>query len=124
MFMDYPNAVLGLNQDNQDLHSDRIKLWKDFNICWLALGQKQKDATLEMIKSRTKPPNLLPVEALEGMIEELLSLCDQIEPHGLVDYDMGVWEEEIVSVFTQCVDLLQQNERTQTTAQRSSSTRI
>lgn len=40
------------------------------------------------------------------MVEELISLCDQIEQHGLVDYDMGVWEEQIVTLYSQCLDLL------------------
>ena len=43
---------------------------------------------------------------MSGMIDELVKLCDEIEPHGLVDYEMGVWEEQIVNVFMQCLDLL------------------
>jgi hypothetical protein len=40
------------------------------------------------------------------MVDELIRLCDLIGQHGLVDYDRGVWEEEITSVFSQCLDLL------------------
>lgn len=34
---------------------------------------------------------------MEDMGEELIRLCDKLEPHGLVDYQMGIWEEEILS---------------------------
>lgn len=58
------------------------------------------------------------------MGRELIRLCDGTETYGLVDYQMGVWEEEIISgrsiivsftdatradstvVLTQCLDLL------------------
>jgi hypothetical protein len=34
---------------------------------------------------------------MEDLGEELIRLCDKLEPHGLVDYQMGIWEEEILS---------------------------
>ena len=40
--------------------------------------------------------NLLPKESLEEMGNELVSLCDGLEKYGLVDYQMGVSEQEIV----------------------------
>lgn len=48
---------------------------------------------------------MLTAKQLQAMVEELINLCDNIEPHGLVDYDMGVWEEQIIHIFTQCLDL-------------------
>jgi hypothetical protein len=42
------------------------------------------------------PRELLRGEFLERMGRELVRLCDNIERHGLVDYQMGVWEEEII----------------------------
>ena len=88
-------------------------MWKDFNICWLALGQKQKDLTEEAMHYRTSAPNIIRSESLQAMIDELIKLCDAIEQHGLVDYDRGVWEEEIVNVFSQCLDLLLADSSTQ-----------
>lgn len=44
-------------------------------------------------------------------MDKLIQLCDQIEKYGLVDYELGIWEEQIVGVFTQCLDLLQQEQR-------------
>lgn len=33
---------------------------------------------------------------MEAMGKALIQLCDQLEQHGLVDYQMGIWEEEIL----------------------------
>lgn len=34
--------------------------------------------------------------ALERLGDEVVKFCDDFEPHGLVDYQMGFWEEEIM----------------------------
>ncbi len=118
---------LGLTKDEEELHGERIKLWNDFNTCWLAVLQKQKDTTQEMIdlgQPPVPPQSYLQEDFLEKMGRELVRLCDGMERHGLVDYQMGVWEEEIISsrsiiafsciskadstvVLTQCLDLLE-----------------
>lgn len=36
-------------------------------------------------------------EELVKMGKELVRLCDGIERHGLVDYQYGVWEEQILT---------------------------
>lgn len=63
-----------------------------------------------MRRYRSSTSNIVTSETLQAMIDELVRLCDLIEQHGLVDYDRGVWEEEIVSLFSQCVDLLEPGE--------------
>lgn len=40
--------------------------------------------------------SLVPQEELEKMAKELIKYCDNIERHGLVDYQYGVWEEQII----------------------------
>lgn len=40
---------------------------------------------------------------LERLSSELVRLCDSVEKHGLVDYQMGVAEEEIME-RTFCFD--------------------
>ena len=35
-------------------------------------------------------------QSLEHLTRQLIRLCDEVELHGLVDYQMGVAEEEIV----------------------------
>jgi hypothetical protein len=41
--------------------------------------------------------SLIQRDRMETMGKELIQLCDQLEQHGLVDYQMGIWEEEILS---------------------------
>jgi hypothetical protein len=76
-----------------------MKLWNEFNTCWLAVLQKEKDMILEFNEagqSPQPPQGIIPEESLERMGRELIRLCDSMERHGLVDYQMGVWEEEII----------------------------
>ncbi|KAL8843111.1 MAG: hypothetical protein Q9170_000241 [Blastenia crenularia] len=126
-----PNAKeLGLVSDNQSPREERLKVWTEFNTCWLAVLQRQKDETQRMLnrgRPATPPPNIIQETFLEKMAETLVQLCDGVEKYGLVDYQMGVWEEEIMSskaylegwtrrkgkkpltrqiVLTQCLDLL------------------
>ncbi|KAI1981247.1 hypothetical protein LOZ55_000743 [Ophidiomyces ophidiicola] len=105
------NAVdLGLVRDEEHLHTDRIKLWDEFNTCWLALFQKQKDNTQTMFDSASASLEVLTEGVLTKMGKELVRLCDRVEQYGLVDYQMGVWEEEILCVLGQCLDLVEQYE--------------
>lgn len=86
----------GLVVDNPELHSDRIKLWNDFNHAWLGLFQKQKDMAESGIPPQ-RGQTVISEEGLKKMGKELVRLCDGIERHGLVDYEYGVWEEHIVA---------------------------
>ena len=58
--------------------------------------------------------NILTAGTIQNMVDELIRLCDSIEQHGLVDYERGVWEEEITGVFSQCLDLLVLDSSSQT----------
>lgn len=40
--------------------------------------------------------SVISAEGLKKMGKELVRLCDSIERHGLVDYQYGVWEEQII----------------------------
>lgn len=83
----------------QKRHAERTQLWNDFNICWLAVCQRQKDLTQDVVATgrQTSQASLLSRDRMEAMGKELIQLCDQLEQHGLVDYQMGIWEEEILS---------------------------
>ncbi|KAK2666737.1 hypothetical protein RAB80_017854 [Fusarium oxysporum f. sp. vasinfectum] len=102
-------ADLGLNLDETNLHADRIQLWNDFNHAWLGLGQRQ-------IVLMTSPQQLSSTQSLvsKAMIKkmgnELIRLCDGIERHGLVDYQYGVWEDQITAVLEDCLDLYDASE--------------
>ncbi|KAF3403698.1 hypothetical protein F1880_009602, partial [Penicillium rolfsii] len=100
---------LGILRDDDERRSERLQLWNDFNICWLALCQKQKDLTQDVVATGHQLPqtSLLSRDRMEAMGKELIQLCDQLEQHGLVDYQMGIWEEEILSVLGQCLDLME-----------------
>lgn len=90
----------GLIQDDETLHAQRIQLWDEFNTCWLAVLQRQKESTQDMLDSGQPPihpQTLISEDDLETMGNELVRHCDVMERHGLVDYQMGVWEEEIIS---------------------------
>ncbi|KAI6310642.1 hypothetical protein MCOR29_008547 [Pyricularia oryzae] len=95
---------LGLTSDDQTLYNDRIKLWNDFNHAWLSLLQKQKEL-MESGQQLQRNQTLINKYGLEKMAKELLRLCDQIERHGLVDYQYGVWEEQIIAILEECADL-------------------
>jgi hypothetical protein len=75
------------------LHDDRIRLWDEFNRAWLATLQRQHDLTQALHESQS----LISTQALEQLARELVRLCDEVEKHGLVDYQMGVAEEEIMN---------------------------
>ncbi|CAG8962244.1 hypothetical protein HYFRA_00005298 [Hymenoscyphus fraxineus] len=95
---------LGLTVDEVTLHSDRIRLWGEFNTAWLGIFMKQKD----MLESghRIQPPqNLMTTEFIQKMAKDLIRMCDAVEKHGLVDYQYGVGEEQIISILEECLDL-------------------
>lgn len=118
--------IIGLTGDEEMLHNDRVKLWTEFNNAWLTLFQKQKDMTLEAIQTgiAPRPPqSLVSSEYLERMSKDLVRLSDGVEKHGLVDYQLGIWEENIMDskfyasdvqtnpdlliVLLECLDLLE-----------------
>ena len=134
------DQIAGLVSDNPSLHDERLKLWNEFNTCWLAVLQRQKDETQKKLDSGrfpTPPKSVLKEPFLHQMAEALVQLCDGMEKYGLVDYQMGVWEEEIMSsgqsrifgirartdfstVLTQCLDLLEGDESDPSGAEASS----
>ncbi len=82
------------------MHAQRLALWDNFNNCWLALLQRQLDETQRMLdtgRSPAPPQSILPTETLERMGDELVAHCDTLGKFGLVDYQMGVSEEEIIN---------------------------
>jgi hypothetical protein len=81
-------------------------MWREFNIAWEALGQKQKEITEEALRTRREPADILSAGAITSLMDELVALCDELEPYGLVDFEMGIWEEQITHIFTACLQLL------------------
>jgi len=52
------------------------------------------------------PQSIMTAQTLEHLSRELVRLCDSVEKHGLVDYQMGVAEEEILDLIIRCLSLL------------------
>ncbi|KAI2641778.1 hypothetical protein GGS26DRAFT_18120 [Hypomontagnella submonticulosa] len=100
---------LGLAADDENLYRDRIKMWQDFNHAWLSLFQKQKDM-MESGVPLQRGQTLITEEGLRKMGKEIVRLCDGIDRHGLVDYEYGVWEEPIIAIVEECLDLYEDEE--------------
>ncbi|KAJ9612509.1 hypothetical protein H2200_004106 [Cladophialophora chaetospira] len=103
-------TALGLHHDDETKHADRIELWQDLNVAWEALGQRQKEITEEALRTRRQPADILTAEVITSLMDALVGLCDQLEQYGLVDFEMGIWEEQITHIFTVCLDLLPPSE--------------
>lgn len=86
----------GLTVDEVTLHGDRIRLWGEFNTAWLSIFQKQKDI-LESGHRVQPPQSIISQEFISAMAKDLIRLCDAVEKHGLVDYQYGVAEEQIMT---------------------------
>ncbi len=99
-----------MHHDDEAKHADRIELWQQFNIAWEALGQKQKEVTEAALRTRTQAADILTSEVITILMDALVGMCDQLEPYGLVDFEMGIWEEQITHLFTVCLDLLRPSE--------------
>ncbi|KAK5467995.1 hypothetical protein LTS15_000968 [Exophiala xenobiotica] len=99
-------SALGLQHDDESRYEERIELWTELNLCWEALAQKQKEITEEALRTTRLPADILSGETITHLVDELVSLCDQLEQYGLVDFELGIWEEQITHIFTVCLDLL------------------
>jgi hypothetical protein len=85
----------GLTVDEVSLYQDRIRLWGEFNTAWLSIFQRQKDM-LESGQRIQPPQSLMSQDFINKMAKDLIRMCDAIEKHGLVDYQYGVAEEQII----------------------------
>lgn len=95
---------LGLTVDEVNLHADRIRLWGEFNTAWLGIFQKQKDM-LQAGQRIQHPQSLMTQDFINKMAKDLIRMCDAVEKHGLVDYQYGVAEEQIIMIMEDCLDL-------------------
>jgi hypothetical protein len=73
-----------------------IGFWRKFNNCWLKLGRN-----ISEILQQCTPLDCEAKESLEKWLDELVdhivNISDFLEGFGLVDYKMGIWEEDIVA---------------------------
>ncbi|EXJ72771.1 uncharacterized protein A1O5_03918 [Cladophialophora psammophila CBS 110553] len=104
-------TALGLHEDVDDetKRNERLEFWRDFNLCWEALGQRQKEITQMALKTGIWPGDMLSTDIITSLGDQLVAMCDILQTHGLVDYEMGIWEEQITHIFIECIDLLARN---------------
>lgn len=96
---------LGLTRDEPHLVTQRRQLWDDLNNTWLIILQRQLEQTTKLAATdpdASFPPNLIPERTLKRAGDKLVALANEVEPHGLVDYQMGIWEEQIIEVLVDC----------------------
>ncbi|SMY21804.1 unnamed protein product [Zymoseptoria tritici ST99CH_1A5] len=102
--------ALGLTKDDDTVHDERVRLWDEFNRAWLVTLQMQYDMAQEMMRTHqtlVEPRSIMSAQVLEHLSRELVRLCDSVENKGLVDYQMGVAEEEIMDLLLNCLDQLE-----------------
>jgi len=63
------------------------------------------------MQSGQKSHRLLSQDTIEKLGNEIVRLSDGLERHGLVDYQYGVWEDQIVAVLEDCLDLYEADEK-------------
>lgn len=86
--------------DDRSLYEDQLKLWEQFNYCWLALVQRQLDNSRRVRKLKQPLPQgqtIISKDGLKNLGDELIDLCDGLQCYGFIDYQMGVWETEILT---------------------------
>ncbi|KAG2175762.1 hypothetical protein INT44_000240 [Umbelopsis vinacea] len=80
---------LGLTSDDHPYNAiDREQFWTGLNNCWLYALAQRNDAGSELER--------LSNEYLFELRDKLVTWADKLEPFGLVDYEMGLWEAEIL----------------------------
>ncbi|KAI8988203.1 hypothetical protein BDF20DRAFT_854424 [Mycotypha africana] len=83
---------LGLTSDDHPYNAiDREQFWAGLNNCWLyALAQRQEPSC---------DAERLTDQHLYNLREMVVAWADKLERYGLVDYEMGWWEADILSAI-------------------------
>ncbi|KAF7957581.1 hypothetical protein EAE96_003155 [Botrytis aclada] len=95
--------------DEAALHADRIQLWNEFNAAWLSIFTRQHDF-LESGQRKQEHQTLMSLDFLNKMGTNLTRLCDSVEKYGLVDYQYGVGESQIIDILLSCQKLQEELE--------------
>jgi hypothetical protein len=66
----------------------------------------QKQIAQNAFQTRRRPADMLSAATITRLGEESVVMSDKLEQFGLVDHEMGIWEEQIIHIFTECLDLL------------------
>ncbi|OBT97469.1 hypothetical protein VE01_04264 [Pseudogymnoascus verrucosus] len=99
-----------LTVDDTAQEEVRSKLWDDFNNAWLALMHKQMTLTRGLLEAgiTLQQPQLMTAEVISKICTDLLKLDDEyLEKHGLINYQYGVLEDQIIESAIICLDILE-----------------
>ena len=98
-FSAYNLLRLELTKDDKNLYKDQLDFWKQFNNCWLAFLIRQLQNS-QARRKRGQPLSggltVLSKHNIEALGDELIRLDDGLQNTGLINYQMGVWEDEII----------------------------
>ncbi|KAK6810755.1 hypothetical protein RU639_013529 [Aspergillus parasiticus] len=87
--------------------NDSIGFWQDFNHCWLNLGRNISKTLWQTTHLDCNAKESLE-EWLRGLADHVINVSDFLEDFGLVDYERGIWEDDILSCFEGCFEALEQ----------------
>ncbi|KAK9365499.1 hypothetical protein V1509DRAFT_675552 [Lipomyces kononenkoae] len=86
---------LGLADDRSLPYDARLQFWRLFNRSWIGVISRNwlmSGGGLTVAQG----PTSLTRQQLEEMAEIMISLSDNVQRYGLVDYEVGVWEDHIL----------------------------
>ncbi|KAK9235195.1 hypothetical protein V1525DRAFT_410676 [Lipomyces kononenkoae] len=86
---------LGLADDRSLPYDTRLQFWRLFNRSWIGVISRNwlmSGGGMTVAQG----PTSLTRQQLEEMAELVISLSDNVQRYGLVDYEVGVWEEHIL----------------------------
>ena len=82
--------------DWRKAYEQRLQFWRDIHHSWLVLLQRQWDEMRQLREPRTTNANILSKSSLQGLGDEVVQVGDALEKFGLVDYEMGFQEGELI----------------------------
>jgi hypothetical protein len=91
--------LLGFTIDDDSSKEQRMRFWNQVNIAWLTTLQHQHDLVREMRRTKQSTRSsdvIISARKLEQLGEGVVSFCNDVQEYGLVDYQMGFWEEQIM----------------------------
>ncbi|CAG8596376.1 4658_t:CDS:2 [Ambispora leptoticha] len=100
----------GLTSD-ENFSNDRETFWKTLNDCWLyAISQVNKNHSKHhqqqsQEQQQQSLPQRIGKEYLYKLRESVVSWADVLERYGLVDYEMGYWEQDFLEAIDTQINL-------------------
>ena len=81
-------------------YRERLEFWRNIHYCWLAFLQRQLDSTQTgqaASSNRRAASRALDANLLEELGDKVVGFGDALEKFGLVDYEMGFFEKELIA---------------------------